>query len=114
MSDLQFVDMSTKVNNLRVLSTCSAFLMLLALLKLPIGFYTFLRIVITITSVLIIMGIYKNNVNFWIVCFGLIAIMFNPIIPVYLYDRSKWVPINITAALLFTAFSFKLTKNQFK
>lgn len=102
--------MSTNVKNMKILAICSAFLMLLALFKLPIGFYTFLRIVITITSVVIIMGVYKNNVNFWIVCFGLIAIMFNPIIPIYLYDRSKWVPINITAALLFIVFSFNQQK----
>ena len=69
---------------------------------LPIGYYTFVRIIITIGAVCIIVNEPVKDLNFWRVAFGLIAIVFNPIIPVYLHDKAIWMPIDIIAAILFT------------
>jgi len=94
-----------------LLLTC-ALLLLLALANLSIGYYTFLRIVVTIGAVAVVITELKNGVNFWVIAFGFIAVVFNPIIPVYLYDKSLWMPIDIAVAILFAvkAFTIKIVK----
>jgi hypothetical protein len=78
-----------------------ALLLFIALADLPSGFYTFLRIVVFISSVIGIIQEVKNGINFWVIAFGLLGILFNPIIPVYLYDRSLWAPIDVIAGIVF-------------
>lgn len=85
-----------------------AVLLLLALANLPIGYYTFLRIVVTIGAVAVVVTELKNGVNFWVIIFGLIAVIFNPIIPIYLYDKALWEPIDVVAAILFGVKAFNL------
>jgi hypothetical protein len=88
---------------------CSGCL-LLALASLPIGYYTFLRILITLVAVIVTVNEYKKGINLWVVLFGLTAILFNPIVPIYLYDKSIWAPIDALSAILFLGYSFKTHK----
>lgn len=83
-----------------LLSLC-AILLLLCIGDLPIGYYTLVRIVVTIGAVCILLNEPGKDLNFWRVAFGLIAIIFNPVIPVYLHDKAIWLPIDIIAAALF-------------
>ena len=87
-------------------------LLILALLDLPIGYYTFLRIVVTIGAVAVVVIELENGINFWIIAFGLIAILFNPLIPVYLGDKSTWMPIDLITAILFGIKSFNNQKQK--
>lgn len=96
-----------------ILLICSG-LLLAALADLPIGYYTFLRIVVTIVAIGVIIREFDNGINFWVISFGLIAIIFNPIIPVYLNDKEAWMPIDIKSALLFIIKSFSITRLQEK
>ena len=82
-----------------VLIICAG-LLFLALAELPIGYYTLLRIVVTVCAVVVVVKDYNDSMNFWIVAFGLLAIVFNPIFPIYLHDRSAWMPIDIAASVL--------------
>ncbi len=41
----------------------------------------------------------KNQTNLWI--FGFIAVLYNPIIPVYLYEKAIWIIVNIITIYLF-------------
>jgi hypothetical protein len=84
---------------------CAAFL-LLALIDLPIGYYTFLRIVVTIGAIAVVVTEFENGFNFWVITFGIIAIVFNPLIPIYLNDKDTWMPVDIVAAILFLIKSF--------
>lgn len=59
-------------------------LLLLGIANLPIGYYTILRIAITIGAIGVIMAEPTKELNFWHIAFGIVAIVFNPIIPVYL------------------------------
>ncbi len=81
--------------------------LLLAFAPLPIGYYTFLRILVTISSVIIITNEIKIGSTIWSILFGITALIFNPIIPIYLYQKSLWMPIDIVAAMLFLSYSFK-------
>ena len=80
---------------------CAA-LMFLALLPFPIGYYTFLRIAVTVGALLVMHHYWKVcGINIWMVLFGMLAILFNPLAPVYLGDRSLWVPFNMAGGVLF-------------
>lgn len=96
---------------MKTLLLISAGLLFLSLAPLPIGFYTLLRIVITIGAVAVIIQEIDNGLNTWVIIFGLIAILFNPIIPVYLGDKDVWVPIDIIAGILFSIKAFNLRKD---
>jgi len=68
---------------------------------MPIGYYTFLRIVVFAGSLLAIYNEYEGKITGWIITFGLIGVLFNPIIPVYLHDKVIWIVIDIVAAIIF-------------
>lgn len=90
---------------------CSA-VVLIACFDLPIGYYTFLRIVITIGSIAILIKEVQKDVNligiaFIGIAFIGIAILFNPIIPIYLYKKSIWMPIDIFSGFMFLIYGFK-------
>ena len=93
--------------------SCAGFLFL-GVADLPIGYYTFLRIVVTVGAVMVMANEYEKGIGFWVVVFGLIAILFNPLIPVYLHDKSAWVLIDVVCGGLFIArgFTWKMKQKQ--
>lgn len=86
---------------------CAA-LLFLAMLDLPIGYYTFLRIVVTIGAVVVVGSEYKEGIGAWVILFGLVAVLFNPLIPVYLHDKAVWMPIDLVCGILFLVKAFAL------
>lgn len=86
----------------QLLLICAAILFI-GLFNLPIGYYTFLRLVVTIGAALVVVSEYKEGLNIWIITFSLMAILFNPLIPVYLGNKSAWMPIDIIAGIIFVA-----------
>jgi hypothetical protein len=94
-----------------LLLLCSI-LLFLGLIDLPIGYYTLLRIVVTIGSVAVAVMEFENGITFWVITFGLIAIVFNPFIPIYLNDKSAWMSIDILAGILFIIKSLTIKSNK--
>jgi energy-coupling factor transporter transmembrane protein EcfT len=86
-------------NNYRIVSIVCAIMLFLAVLNFPIEYYTILRIVVFAGALLVV----SNNLNviYWIVLFLLIALLFNPIFPVYLREKGIWIPIDIICGILF-------------
>ena len=84
----------------KTITIISIFLLLSAILPLPYGYYMFLRLVIFICSLILAYNFYKFNSQYWAVIFGLISLIFNPIIPIYL-DKKMWISIDIISAGLF-------------
>ena len=95
---------------MKTLLLICAGLLFLGLADLPIGYYTILRIVVTIGSVAVVMTEFENGFNFWVIIFGLIAVIFNPLLPVYLNGKSVWMPIDIIVGIIFIIKSFTLKK----
>ena len=89
-----------------LLLICSC-LLLIGLMNLPIGFYTVLRIVVTIGSIAVVVKEFENGINFWVITFGMTAIIFNPIIPVYLHDKVVWMPVDLLCAIMFLIKAFQ-------
>ncbi|WP_415751050.1 DUF6804 family protein [Chitinophaga sp. LS1] len=88
---------------MRLFTFFTAALLFIATIQLPIGFYTALRILVFICSILLVRSSYQDSLTNWVIIFLVIAVLFNPIIPVYLYKKSIWIPIDIIAGILFMA-----------
>ena len=75
-------------------------MLLIALLPLPYGFYTVLRIVVCIVACYLAYFEYgrASKVSGWSVFLIVLAIVFNPLIPIYL-TREIWALIDIGAAI---------------
>ena len=72
-----------------------------ALLSISGGFYTLVRIIVTISAVAATIQNSSNGINIWSIIYGGMAILFNPLFPVYLHDKGAWVMIDIIAIILF-------------
>ena len=78
----------------------------LAVMPLPIGYYTFLRFIITIGALLAIFLIYQHKNKAPIFIFFVITILFNPIVPIYLYKKGIWIPLDILTGCAFLYLAF--------
>jgi len=86
----------------------SAVLLVLALGPWPYDYYTILRVVVCATSVWCTIRYYIDSEEGLAVMFGILALLFNPISPIYL-DRGLWTFFDLGAAGIF-AYSFKKDK----
>lgn len=73
----------------------------IGIFPLPIGYYTLSRLVVCASAIYFAYNFYKKNnqTNVWI--FGFLAVLYNPIIPVYLYEKIIWIVVNIITIYLF-------------
>jgi uncharacterized protein DUF6804 len=86
---------------MRPVSLITALLLFVAIFNLSYGYYTFLRLVVTFSSLAIVVKDYEVRNDFWCIVFVLIALLFNPLVPVHLYKKSTWVPFDVVCGLLF-------------
>ncbi len=75
--------------------------LVIGIFPLPLGYYTLSRLVVCASALYFALNYYKkkNQTNLWI--FGFIAVLYNPIIPVYLYEKAIWIIVNIITIYLF-------------
>lgn len=81
-----------------------------ALADNPYGYYQFLRWVILITGGYSAYLAYKIGSKVWPWIFGIIAVLFNPIIPIT-FQRDTWQIIDVVVAVVFLVSVFK-SNNQ--
>jgi hypothetical protein len=62
---------------------------------------------VTIGATLVLFTEFRGEINAWIVFFGLIAIIFNPLFPIYLGNKSSWMLLDIATALAFLIKAFR-------
>ncbi|WP_394332528.1 DUF6804 family protein [Maribacter thermophilus] len=89
--------------------SCSLAL-IIAIFPLESIFYDLLRFLVFIGALLTAIKSLKKP--FVLLSFILIAYLFNPIFPVYLYRKSIWFPIDVISALLFIANVFQVKKTR--
>jgi hypothetical protein len=79
----------------------AAALLLIATSRLPYGFYTLLRLAICAFGAVLAYAEFQRPARGpqWAIAFGLVALLFNPLIPVYL-TRGIWFPIDVAVAAL--------------
>jgi hypothetical protein len=89
------------MGNYKALLIITAVMPLLAIPQWwPYGYYQILRWVVTIIAGLVSLETYENHLPIWTFILVAIALLFNPIIPVYL-DKATWVPIDFIVSILF-------------
>ena len=82
-----------------VISAFCALLLFIAVLKAPREYYWLLRTMVFIGALLVLI---KNGDHvYWMLLFGLVAILFNPIFPIFLYEKLYWMPLDILTGMLF-------------
>lgn len=84
-----------------------------ALIELPYGYYTLLRFLVCGVSGYTAYIALELNKKSWVWIFGIIALLFNPLIPIYL-DKGTWQIIDIITAIFFiiSLFSIKKPNNK--
>jgi hypothetical protein len=96
-----------------------AILLMIAVVRLPYGYYTFTRIVTCGAAALIAMVGFRNRgiVPAWSILMVLVAVLFNPLLPIHL-NRSTWFYLDLAAAIAFVAHLFmvrqELAQKAFK
>jgi len=90
----------------KALFTFCALCCFAAVLPLQISYYTFLRIIVFIAAAITVYHFVRQKEYKWVVVFGIVLILFNPIIPVHFYLKSIWIPIDIVTGILFLLLIF--------
>lgn len=91
-----------------ITSAISVVLLLLAIPAIwPYGYYILLRWVVALSALFLLWLAYDLKKTFWLFSMGIVAILFNPIIPVHL-NKETWVIIDFVVAILFLVSIFKI------
>jgi len=102
-------DQGNKAKFNKIPAIIASILVLLTFLDWPYGYYSFLRIVITGISIYYAYYLYETSKKlvFWFWGLAIISILFNPIVPIYLYDKSLWGFIDVAVAVFFMGLIIK-------
>lgn len=76
------------------------------------GFYNVLRIVVTIVAIYYAYYLYQflKRKDFWFWGLVVVAILFNPVVPIYIYNKSTWGILDIVVAIFFGIIIIKFKK----
>jgi hypothetical protein len=86
-----------------------AAVLFIGVFPLPIGYYTLLRLVVTAAAAYIAYDTFQTDKQSgWTWVFGFVAILFNPLIPIYL-NKELWMIIDFATAILFIVYSRKIS-----
>ncbi len=90
----------------------SIFLLSAILDGLPYSFFTLLKLIVFFTNIYLVWLALVSKKHLWVWVYGLIVIVFNPIIPLY-FERDIWIIIDVLTAflLIISIFIFKLPKS---
>ena len=82
-------------------SVICTILVAIGVLVLPYGYYMFLRLCLCGAAIAVIYLAFDNLNEVFLWLFGAIAVLYNPIIPIYLGDKSVWIVLNVITILVF-------------
>ena len=95
----------------KTVAFASSILLFIAIANLPYGYYTFLRIFVCGTALYGIVVAHKIESQEWLIALIAIAIIYNPLIPIYL-AREVWAPINTVSAIAVGISGFQLRRSH--
>lgn len=74
----------------------------IALSPLPYGYYMLTRVVVLLAALPVANTTYQRDKAFtaWVALFVIVAVIFNPVVPLHL-TRRVWMILNVAAANLF-------------
>lgn len=91
-----------KLSNKNILTIiASAFLFIALFEGLPYGYFTLLRFIVCVVGAYLAYEIYEENKeSLWVWAFGLVVVLFNPIIIIHL-QREQWWIIDLIVGIFF-------------
>ena len=75
--------------------------LLIALFPLPIGYYTLSRLVVSACALYYAIQFHKRNNTTYTWIYGFLVVLYNPIIPIYLYEKFIWIIVNLITIYIF-------------
>ena len=75
--------------------------MAIGIAPMPIGYYTLLRLVVCGCSIYYAYHLYEREDRTYVWIFGFFTVLYNPIMPIYLYEKSLWTVVNVITAFVF-------------
>lgn len=90
-------------------AVAGAAIAVLAVLELPYGLYTFIRLALTGAAITLIVFSVRRESYGWLWGLIPIALLWNPLIPVYL-TRGAWLPLDLGAAAFLIVFAINTSK----
>lgn len=84
----------------RTLRVTAAALLLLALANMPYGYYSFLRVAVTVAAVEVVWSAMRHRQWLWIAPFLVVAVLWNPLVVIHA-SRASWRWLDAGAAVLF-------------
>jgi len=105
----------SKVKNIKftIIPTIAAIIfLLLSFFDWPYVYYSFLRIIVTGVAIYYAYYLYIaiKKLSFWFWGLIIIALLFNPIFPIYLRDKAIWGVIDVIVAVFFIGLMIKYKK----
>ena len=94
--------------NYRLIATITSVLLVLGAFDLPYGYYQFLRIITCIASVLGAFYAKRVGNDNWVVGLAILAILFNPFVPIYL-GKSLWKILDVIGGVYIFLSGIQLT-----
>lgn len=91
---------------LKTFLTFCALCCFIGIFKLPIEYYTFLRILVSAGALLVLYHTITSRQPYFSIVFLAILILFNPVFPIYLYQKGIWIPIDTITGILFLLINF--------
>ena len=88
-----------------------AVLLFVGVLSMPSVYYDILRWIVFLSAAIAVFTNYQMDEFQWAIGFGIVALIFNPILPLYLYDKFMWMMIDIIAGLMFL-FNIKIIEDE--
>lgn len=82
-----------------VIRLIAASLLFFAILPLPGGYYQFLRLIVCGVCCYGVLVSRESVSPVWLICFGLVALLFNPIFPIHL-EREIWRFIDVGSGMI--------------
>ena len=95
---------------LSIIKIITAVLLFLALMEMPYGYYQFLRIAVFVSALVCAYQSYRLG-TFFTIIFAVIAILFNPVFPIYL-SREVWQPVDVGVGMVFLVSVFERWINK--
>ena len=75
--------------------------LVIALFPLPIGYYTLSRLVVSACALYYAIQFHKRNNTTYTWIYGFLVVLYNPIIPIYLYEKFIWTVVNLITIYIF-------------
>jgi uncharacterized membrane protein SirB2 len=86
--------------NIKTILFISGLALIFAIFPLPYFYYQLLRIFIFFSAGYVAFKFYAQEMIPWTLIFSAVALLFNPLFPIFL-DKGSWVVIDFISAILF-------------